>query len=167
MLTAGRYGGARELNELFAWSLSERLNASRKYEVFGLPVTFTGTEKASWLQLRGGSLTGGEPWPDVLKDSVKHWPEHAFGTANAAVLVLWHRPGMGAGGSEPGGYLGPQFPNLGGIPHLHVREWPRRHPDPSWNNLTKFVAAGLRAIDITDPWPHVMCLNPEPGQPVK
>jgi len=153
------------MNELFSSSLSERLTASRRYQVFGSHVTYTGTEKASWLQLRGGSLGGGEPWPDVLKDSVKRWPEHAFGTANAAVLVLWHRPGMGAGGSEPGGYLGPRFPNLGGIPHLHVKEWPRRHPDPSWNNLTKFVAAGFRAIDITDPWPHVMiaCLNPDPG----
>src|ERR1051325_8247267 len=120
---------------LFSSSLSDRLSTSRKYEVFGVPVRFTGNEQASWLQLRGGSLAGGEPWAQGLKECTKRWPDHALGTPHAAGLALWHRPGMGAGGSEPGGYLGPRFPNLGGIPHLHVKEWPRRHPDPSWNNL--------------------------------
>jgi hypothetical protein len=99
-------------NELFSSSLSERLSASRSYEVFGTPVTFTGTEKASWLQLRGGTLAGGQPWPNDLKDRAKGWPEHAFGTANAAVLVLWHRPGMGPEEASLGATWAPGFPTL-------------------------------------------------------
>jgi hypothetical protein len=154
-----------QMTDLFSRSLGQRLTAARQFAVVGNPVRFTANEKAAWTQLRDASIQTGLPWTDDLKTRVKNWREHAFGTANAAVLVLWHRPGMGAGGSEPGGYFGPRFPNLGGIPHLHVKEWPRRHPDPSWNNLTKFVAEGFSIVGIRDPWSHVMiaCLNPEPG----
>ena len=153
------------MTDLFSRSLQLRLATARQFSVFASSVKFAGSEKAAWIQLRGGPLEDGQPWPDDLRKRATDWPQHAFGTANAAVLVLWHRPGMGAGGSEPGGYLGPRFPNLGGIPHLHVKEWPRRHPDPSWSNLTKFVAEGFTQFGVWDPWPHVMiaCLNPQPG----
>ena len=132
------------MTDPYSASLHDRLSASREFALFGNPVRFTAGEKASWLQLRGGSLEGGLPWTDDLKKKLKGWPEHAFGTANAAVLLLWHRPGMGAGGSEPGGYLGPRYPNLGGIPHLHVKEWPASPSRPIVEQLDEIRWRGLR-----------------------
>ena len=93
------------------------------------------------------------------------WPEHAFGTANAACLLIWHRPGMaGRDGYPPAGaYIGPKIPVLGGIPHAQNVFWPRYHPSPSWRNLHRFLP---QAFDgLANPWNQIMiaCLNPDPG----
>ena len=52
--------------------------------------------KHHWNTLLGeSSLGAGETWPEEIAQlsRISKWPDHAFGTANAACLVIWHRPG--------------------------------------------------------------------------
>jgi hypothetical protein len=65
----------------------------------------------------------------------------------------------GFGGSDPGGYIGPHHPVLGGVPHLHLVAWPDLHPDPTWTAIAGRLRLAFLQVGIRDPWPHVMIAN--------
>lgn len=118
-----------------------------------------------WRAIVGDrDIKRGRQWPSRLAKATSRtlWPKQAFGTANAACLLIWHRPGIpnedGVLNIEPG------IPVLGGIPHPHNVLWPRYHPSPSWRNLHKYLPRAFS--DLEEPWSQVMiaCLNPEPGK---
>jgi hypothetical protein len=122
--------------------------------------------RTSWLKVLGGrNAKSGDLWPDDLAATcaLGTWPKHAFGTANAALLILWHRPGVAA----PGSQIEPETPTLGGVGHAHVERFVPDYlsRDKSWDLLHEYVGRGLAAFSLTHPWAAVMvaCLNPEPG----
>ena len=154
---------------LYSDDIRVREEAAREYSVFPQKRVMLPSEyKEDWQELLGSrKLTWGEPWPDSIARlaTMRCWPEQAFGTANAACLLVWHRPGMGGAGGNPppGAHIGPPVPVLGGIPHAQNVFWPKYHPSPSWRNLHKYLPQAFDGLN--DPWSQIMiaCLNPEPG----
>ncbi|MYB39189.1 MAG: hypothetical protein F4Y26_17755 [Gammaproteobacteria bacterium] len=154
--------------ELYSDGIREREEAASAYRVFP---SAAAKSLDQWHDLWDGLFTGdpdnGLDWPMEIRSAVspEAWPKHAFGTANAGCLVLWHRPGLaGRGGHPPAGaYIGPHIPVLGGIGHAHNVKWPTRHPSPSWRNLHQFLPTALDTLN--NAWSQVMiaCVNPEPG----
>jgi len=155
-------------SRLYGRSLATRLDEARRFRVFRKGLRLR-PYRMQWRSLRSVPLEEGLEWPDELAGAAENWPQHAFGAANASLLVLWHRPGKGPAGSEPNGdtFIRPAEPVLGGIPHLHLQAWPIRHRDQSWGNLSLYLHLAFWEVGIADPWPHVMvaCLNPVPGRP--
>lgn len=118
------------------------------------------------IVLAGRSADAGEPWPDDLRAQCANEAEwrdaFAFGTANAAVVVIWNRPGVEGerAAVEP---IEPPVPTLGGVAHAHVRcHGPRLRYDQSWRGLTTYLTRGLSPLRLRDPLSMVMtvCLNP-------
>lgn len=152
--------------DLYAADVRTRIEAAAAYTVFadgGEPPT---SARASWLKtLAGREPKQGRAWPTDLVDSCgpRRWPKHAFGTANAPLLVLWHRPGVAA----PGSRLEPETPVLGGVAHAHVERFVPDclARDKSWDLLHQWVGRGLSAFGLLHPWAAVMvaCLNPQSG----
>jgi hypothetical protein len=112
----------------------------------------------------------GSAWPETMRLAClpKRWPKHAFGTANAPILVLLHRPGGQedeAGGVE---WIEPRYPNLGGISHAHVERYaPRYLPiSKTWNPLLKHLQLGLARFALPYPLAAVMvaCLIDIPSR---
>lgn len=152
--------------KLYGASLRGRIAAASSYTVFAdggePPLRYRG----SWLKCTGTrDPRTGEAWPrDVVEACTRGtWPTHAFGTANAPVLVLWHRPGIAA----PGSQIDPETPTLGGVGHAHVERFVPDvlSADKSWDLLHRWLGRGLQAFGLAHPWSAVMvaCLNPQPG----
>ena len=151
--------------KLYSRDLRERELAAALYRVFP---EIQHTTPPYWEQvLNGRDPNEGLDWPSRILSHVSAavWPKHAFGTANAACLVIWHRPGKSKKmDHRAGSYLGPHTPILGGIGHVHNVRWSSLHPNPSWYNLHKFLPQALKN-SLVNPWSQVMlmCLNPIPG----
>ena len=158
-----------EMDVLYSDDIRLREKAAKKYRVFAHKrVKLPDEYRADWQTLLGKrNLSDGEDWlTDVARQVMRNrWPNHAFGTANAYCLLIWHRPGLaGRGGYPPAGaHIGPKVPVLGGIPHAQNVFWGKYHPSPSWRNLHQYLPAAF--ADLENPWSLVMiaCLNPEPG----
>lgn len=152
--------------ELYSSDVRARLSAAAAYTVFldgGEP---SSAYRSSWLKALGGrDPKAGRRWPSDLVAACAPgvWPKHAFGSANAPVLVLWHRPGVAALGSQ----IDPETPTLGGVGHAHVERFVPDYlaRDKSWDLLHEYVGRGLAAFEVSHPWAAVMvaCLNPAPG----
>lgn len=152
--------------DLYSSDISERERAASRYRVFSESLTETPLHWSTLLD--GRKLNDGLVWPKFMQRLVdpETWPEHAFGTANAACLVVWHRPGkVKRMDHRAGDYIGPHTPILGGIGHAHNELWHKLHPNRSWFNLHKFLPQAL-AKSLVNPWSQVMlvCLNPIPGE---
>ena len=161
--------GKSELDALYSDDISLREEAAGKYRVFPQKrVRLPNEYKADWQALLGErKIADGEDWPEEITklSRMSRWPDHAFGTANASCLLIWHRPGLaGRGGYPPAGaYIGPKIPVLGGIPHAQNVFWTKYHPSPSWRNLHRYLPQAFN--ELVNPWNQVMiaCLNPELG----
>lgn len=152
--------------DLYSPDIREREKASARYCVFP---EFQSQVPVNWSELLGRrGLNDGIAWPESLRSLVtpEAWPKHAFGTANAACLVIWHRPGKSKNmDHQAGAYIGPHTPVLGGIGHAHNVLWHSLHPNRSWYNIHKFIPEAL-GDSLRNPWSQVMlvCLNPIPGE---
>ena len=159
-----------EWSGLYSDDLRVREQAAKQYRIFPQQrLSIPSEYRRDWMELLGERRIGdGEPWPDDIAGMARQsrWPDHAFGTANAACLLIWHRPGdAGPGGHPPAGaHIGPKVPVLGGIPHAQNLFWGRYHPSPSWNELHEYLPRAFAGLE--NPWNQVMiaCLNPEPGK---
>ena len=154
------------IEDLYSKDLKVRERASCLYRMFSAQPA---ESLADWREvLEGRDPSHGAEWPEEIRPLVvpEAWPQHAFGTANAACLLLWHRPGDAGPNAHPpaGSYIGPHTPILGGVGHAHNLLWPKRHPSPSWHNVCKFLPQALDAL--RNPWSQITiaCLNPEPGR---
>ena len=159
---------AVKMDDLFSGDLRTRISSAQQYSVFAKGIRIPKEGEPSWSGvLSGRQIDEGHPWPTDLARacSEKFWPQHAFGTANAAILILWHRPGLG--GSNTLHFLPPRVPNLGGVPNAHVLRYVPDiiRKDKSWDLLHKWLGSGLGAFNIQSPWASVMvaCLNPIPS----
>ncbi|MGH2757926.1 MAG: hypothetical protein ACRDKJ_00005, partial [Actinomycetota bacterium] len=84
--------------DLFAPTLPEREQAAATFTVFPDASEAPHAWKIEWNKLlEGRDPRTGDPWPDEIAQYCHQngWPQHAFGTANAAVLLLWNRPRKG------------------------------------------------------------------------
>jgi len=148
---------------LFSTELKEREQAASKYRTFSRGTEIPKQYAPYWRHCNGD----GDEWPNEIAEftSDKIWPEHAFGTANAALVIFWHRPGLGSAELPAGAHIGPRFPVLGGSPHPHVKHWPLLHPSPSWRRLQKYLSQALSGLGMRDCFSQVMiaCINPIPG----
>ena len=159
------------MDYLYSNDIREREQAAKRYRPFPQRrVNIPKRYKDHWKALLGErTLSAGEVWPEEIAklSRISKWPDHAFGTANAACLVIWHRPGGAKRGNlEPDDiYIGPKIPVLGGIAHAHNKFWVTHKPSPSWRNIHKYLPQAIDGLD--DPWSQVMiaCLNPEHGDP--
>lgn len=159
-----------ELSGLYADDLRVREQAAKQYRIFPQQrLSIPSEYRRDWMELLGERRIGyGERWPESIARMARmsRWPDHAFGTANAACLLIWHRPGgAGPGGHPlPGAHIGPKVPVLGGIPHAQNLFWGRYHPSRSWNELHEYLPQAFAGLE--NPWNQVMiaCLNPEPGK---
>ena len=152
--------------DLYSLDISERERAASSYQVFAESRASTPPHWGNIL--RGRNPNDGLAWPKEISSLVTGdiWPKHAFGTANAACLVIWHRPGKSASmDHQAGEYIGPHTPVLGGIGHAHNELWHSLHPNRSWYNIHKFLPQALEG-SLLNPWSQVMlaCLNPSPGE---
>lgn len=159
----------READALYTHDLRGRERAASRYTAFPngrrAPVAW----RAEWDGvLDGRDPTSGGPWPDELVARCRErvWPQHAFGTANAGVLVLWNRPrtGLSVHTKKTPHWPDPRTPVLGGIPHAQVAGWwPLRVPDnkgwgPSWENVRHYLSQGLEPFGLKRPLSTVMWL---------
>lgn len=151
------------MSSLFSHDVSERERAAAEYKVFSKSTSIPDKHRDEWGELLGPKgLEDGIPWPHKLAELAQPhtWPEFAFGTANAACILIWHRPGKPG---EHGLYIEPRVPVLGGIGHAHNVFWPRYHSSPSWRLLHKYLPLVFKGLK--SPWSQVMtaCINAEPG----
>lgn len=154
------------LTELYSSDVRSRVSAAAGYTVFPERSEPPAAFRTSWLKALGGQdAKSGDRWPGDLAAACASgtWPRHAFGTANAPLLVLWHRPGVAA----PGSQIEPETPTLGGVGHAHVERFVPDYlaRDKSWDLLHEYVGRGLAAFGLSHSWAAVMvaCLNPQPG----
>ena len=127
-------------DSLYSERPEDRIRAASAYTVFPPEVSMPPRWKRSWqLTLRGRDPQLGRPWETDLARACRQtrWPAHAFGTANASLLVLWHRPGVEPPGSSLAAWIDPPTPVLGGVGHAHVDRFvpDALRSDPSWNLL--------------------------------
>jgi hypothetical protein len=100
---------------LWATSLTNRLLAGRRFRLFPETVSIPRTwRRVADIDQEAARLA----WPTGLVARYADWQEHAFGPANAAVLLLWDRPGPLPSGRPD--WIDPSVPNLGGVPRAHV-----------------------------------------------
>jgi hypothetical protein len=151
---------------LFATDVRARSAAAAAYSVFpdgGPPSKLWREEWSRTLGERDPQQ--GAPWPPELarRAAVDCWPAHAFGTANASILMLWHRPGAEDKAAMRAAWIDPEAPVLGGVSHAHVERFVPEvlRRDVSWDRLHDWVGARLRAFELAQPWAAVMvaCLN--------
>jgi hypothetical protein len=153
---------AKQVDELFAPDPRARITAARRYRLFPRNTTVPDEWRAKWERLRPDRpLDGWLDWPVALDALVDNWPEHAFGPANAGLLVLLHQPGQRRGGSAPSQpVVQPDVPVLGGVGHLHVLEAPGRYrSSPTWQMIDLYLRPVLQEIDRVRPWALAMIAN--------
>lgn len=152
------------MDNLFSDDPRIREAEAGKYKVFAENITLPAQHANEWQRLLGSkTVDQGDPWPHHLTEIAKPdtWPEFSFGTANAACVLVWHRPGRPG---QRGLYIEPNLPVLGGIPHAHNAFWyPRYHASPSWRLLHKYLPLAFKGLK--NPWSQLMtaCINAEPG----
>ena len=152
---------AGQLSALYSPDLRARAKAAAEFTVFADGGTVPRRWRSDWEACDGWrDPTQGLPWPESMRvaAAARRWPRHAFGTANAAVLVLLHRPGGQE--DEAGGvpWIEPRTPTLGGISHAHVEQYaPRYLPiSRTWTALLRHLRAGLSVFRLEHPLAAVM-----------
>ncbi len=161
------------VDNLFSDDLKLRERSARKYKVFAENVHVPKEFFPDWKQLLGDrDWNDGLEWPDELVRRARknRWPQYAFGTANAACLLVMYRPGL-----EPHVekvedldrvlFIRPRFPVLGGIPHAHNALFPLNHlkSNDTWNNIHRYLKLAFEGL--RNPWSQLMTCNiiPRPG----
>ena len=145
-----------------------REEEAAKYRIFHKKVSMPRRWKRDWDSLLGGrDINRGNEWPDGLLRVLRtrKWPEYTFGTANAACLVVWHRPGDTNVNVVEETFLSPSLPVLGGIPHAHNALWyPKYSSSQTWRSLHRFLVPALARLE--NPWSQVMttCLTTIPAK---
>ena len=126
------------MDDLFSDDARVREKAAGRYRVFAERVRIPRRFQPDWQLLLGNrDPNDGTEWPEQLAESAHktRWPEYAFGTANAACLLVMHRPGLEKDVEKVEDldrvlFVEPRFPVLGGIPHAHNALFPVNHlPD--------------------------------------
>lgn len=152
---------------LYSESIQERERAAKEYKVF--PIVPKELPPPWYGLLRNRELKAGKKWPKEILPHVSAdvWPEHAFGTANASLILLMHRPGQSSrpGSPAPGSYIGPHIPVLGGIGHAHNVSWKKKYPDLTWKSIHEFIPSALGEFTLNS-WTQIMItnLNSLPGK---
>lgn len=162
---------------LFSDDARIRESAASEYKVFAGKVRIPRKFRTDWQYLLGSrDINDGLEWPEELakRASKTQWPEYAFGTANAACLLVMHRPGLEKDVKKKEDltrelFIEPRFPNLGGIPHAHIALfWERhlRHAKPrgkTWRHIQGFLKPAFDGLK--NPWSQLMTcnLNPQHG----
>ena len=85
------------MDDLFSDDVKLREKTADKYRVFAEKVHIPKRFRADWKQLLGNrDPNDGLQWPQELRRQARkaRWPQYAFGTANAACLLVMHRPGL-------------------------------------------------------------------------
>ena len=161
------------MNELFSDDVKLREQTAGHYRVFAEKIRIPKRYRSDWKFLLGSrDPSDGLRWPRKLRKQARkaRWPKYAFGTANAACLLVMHRPGL-EGNVEKAEdldrvlFIKPRFPVLGGIPHAHNALFPVNHlrNNNTWNNIHKYLKPAFE--DLRNPWSQLMTcnLNPEHG----
>lgn len=165
------------MEDLFSNDAKLREKAASEYKVFAERMRIPKKFRSDWQHLLGSRDTNdGLEWPEELakRASNTQWPEYAFGTANAACLLVMHRPGLEKDVKKKEDltrelFIEPRFPNLGGIPHAHIALfWERhlRHAKPrgkTWRHIQEFLKPAFDGLK--NPWSQLMTcnLNPQHG----
>ena len=143
-----------------------REEAASRYRVFPGRVRIPKQFRQDWQQLLGHkSENDGLQWPNQLAQLARphRWPEYAFGTANAACLLVMHRPGLGSGEESVESldrvlFIKPRVPVLGGIPHAHNALFPRRYnKSPTWLRIHDYLKPAFEGLK--SPWSQLMTCN--------
>ena len=155
------------MNDLFSDNVKLREEAASKYRVFAERVRIPRKFRPDWQELLGNRDTNdGLEWPQHLVRLARktYWPEYAFGTANAACLLVMHRPGLEKNVEKVEDldrvlFIEPRFPVLGGIPHAHNALFPVNHlkDNPTWNNIHKYLKPAFSGLK--QPWSQLMTCN--------
>ena len=153
--------------DLFSDNVKVREEVAGKYKVFAERVRIPRRFRPDWQLLLGNrDADEGMEWPKGLarQASKARWPKYAFGTANAACLLVMHRPGLPKDVElvedlKRVMYVEPRFPVLGGIPHAHNALFPINHLRSSrtWNSIHKYLKPAFSGL--THPWSQLMTCN--------
>ena len=161
------------MEDLFADDIRLRASAASRYRVFPNGARIPGGFLSEWHHVLGDKLVDeGLEWPEHLAIQTRdeYWPEFAFGTANAACVLVMHRPGLDrdANSMDDVGrpaYIPPRFPVLGGIAHAHNALFHEKYlpNNRTWNYIHKFLRPVFDALQ--NPWSQIMTcnLNTQPG----
>ena len=165
------------MEELFSDDLKIREEAASEYRVFAERMRIPKKFRSDWQGLLGSrNINDGLEWPEDLakRASKTQWPEYAFGTANAACLLVMHRPGLEKDVKRREDltrelFIKPRFPNLGGIPHAHIALfWQQylRYAKPqgkTWRHIQEYLKPAFDGLK--NPWSQLMTcnLNPQHG----
>ena len=159
------------MKDLFSDDVRSREKAAAQYRVFAEKVRIPRKFRIDWQQLLGSRNTNdGLEWPEQLAKGARktQWPEYAFGTANAACLLVMHRPGLEKGAEKVEDlnrvlFIEPIFPVLGGIPHAHnALFWEQylRYEKPSdktWRRIHEYLKPAFDGLE--NPWSQLMTCN--------
>ena len=155
------------MDDLFSDDVKLREDAAGKYKVFADRVRIPRRFRPDWQQLLGNrDLNDGMEWPAQLAKQARktRWPQYAFGTANAACLLVMHRPGLPKDAETAEDlnrvlFIEPRFPVLGGIPHAHNALFPINHLRTSrtWNYIHKYLKPAFSGL--RHPWSQLMTCN--------
>ena len=155
------------MDDLFSDDVKLREKAAGNYRVFADKVRIPRRFRPDWRQLLGDrDPSDGMEWPKQLaKQADKtRWPKYAFGTANAACLLVMHRPGLEKDMETVDDldrvlFIEPRFPVLGGIPHAHNALFPLNHlkTNPTWNNIHKYLKPAFEGLQ--NHWGQLMTCN--------
>ena len=155
------------MDDLFSDDVKLREKAAGRYRVFAEKVRIPKRYRSDWLLLLGDrDPNDGLAWPEHLRKyaSKARWPKYAFGTANAACLLVMHRPGLESDVAKVEDldrdlFIKPRFPVLGGIPHAHNALFPVNYlrTNPTWNNIHKYLEPAFEGLQ--NPWSQLMTCN--------
>ena len=158
------------MDDLFSDDVKLRGKAAGRYKVFAEKTRVPRRFRQDWRQLLGTrDVNDGMEWPEQLAKQARrtNWPEYAFGTANAACLLVMHRPGLEKGVEKVEDldrvlFIEPRSPVLGGIPHAHNALFPVNHnKSRTWSNIHKYLKSAFR--DLREPWSQLMTCNINTG----
>ena len=154
-------------SDLFSDDIGLREEAASRYKVFSEDIRVPNQFRRDWERLlRGKHEHDGWEWPIELAQlaDTSKWPEYAFGTANAACLLVMHRPGLNKGENAESLdrvlFIKPRIPILGGIPHAHnelYRELYGTSRDATWRYLHRYLRPAF--CGLKNPFNHLMTCN--------
>ena len=155
------------MDDLFSDDVKLREETAAKYRIFAEKVHIPKRFRPDWKQLLGNrDPNDGLEWPQELRSraSKTRWPEYAFGTANAACLLVMHRPGLEKGVEKVEDldrvlFIKPQVPVLGGIPHAHNALFPVNYlkTNRTWNNIHNYLRPAFEGL--RNHWSQLMTCN--------
>ena len=154
-------------SDLFSDDIRLREEAAGRYRVFSEDIRIPEQFRRDWEQVLGGkNEDDGWEWPRGLAQlaDTSRWPEYAFGTANAACLLVMHRPGLNKGENVESPdrvlFIEPSIPVLGGIPHAHnelYRECYGVPRDATWRYIHRYLKPAFDGL--RNPFSQLMTCN--------